>query len=257
MTVLADGRVATPALTLIWAQLAQADDQGDRFIKVRIPKTDSVTISELETLLRTKAQADNVPFKTPFQPGDQWRDGDVIRNDDGKPVEAYLGHWVVKFKTKLSTVGVIDINNVSVDPTFEKDKFYSGAQVRACLHAYSYGQNAAHGNKGVNLGLDGVQLVSFDKTIHAPLFGEGGGTMSTSQLANAFGGGVSTQPAPAPQQTASAPNPNPAPAPDFLQPPAPAVKTLIQTGAHTIEALRAAGWGDDQMVAAGHAKWSA
>ena len=133
-----------------------------------------------------------------------------------------------------------------MDLNFEKDKFYSGAGIKLCVDAYKYDNS---GNKGVSLGLQGIQVVNFDKTQRPQIAEASGGGMNAQALANAFGV------AQAPQQTATAPNPNPAPAPDSLAPPP--VKTLIQTGAHTIEALRAAGWGDDQMVAAGHAKWSA
>jgi hypothetical protein len=73
---------------------------------------------------------------------------------------------------------------------------------------------------------------------------------------SAFGGAAPVMPANAAidesipaQQTAPAPGQQTAP------PPAQTVRAPVATGAHTVEALRTAGWTDDAMVQAGHARW--
>ena len=245
--ILSDGKVVTNEVILAFENLKTPDDKGKYTVKVLLKKTDTQVIQEITQLLQNKATEKQVFFSNPFTPGAQWHDGDVYRNKSGVQVEAYKGHWVLNAKSGYP-VGVINLNGQSMDLNFEHDKLYSGVGIKICVDAYDY-ENS--GNKGVSLGLQGVQVVNFDKTQRPQIAEASGGGLNAQALANAF------SVAQAPQQTAAAPNPNPAPAPDFLQPPAPAVKTLIQTGAHTIEALRAAGWGDDQMVAAGHAKWSA
>lgn len=243
--ILSDGKVVTNEVIMAFENIQKPDEKGRYSVKFLLKKSDTEGVQELTQLLSAKATAEQVFFTNPFTPGSQWHDGDVYRNKSGVEVQAYKGHWVLNAKTTFP-VGVINLNGQPMDLNFEKDKFYSGVGIRVCVDAYKYDNS---GNKGVTLGLQGIQVVNFDKTQRPQIAEASGGGMNAQALANAFGV------AQAPQQ--AAPNPNPAPAPDFLQPPAPAVKTLIQTGAHTIEALRAAGWGDDQMVAAGHAKWSA
>jgi len=239
--ILSDGKVVTNEVILAFENLKTPDDKGKYTVKVLLKKTDTQVVQEITQLLQNKATEKQVFFNNPFTPGAQWHDGDVYRNKSGVQVEAYKGYWVLNAKSGYP-VGVINLNGQSMDLNFEHDKLYSGAGIKICVDAYDY-ENS--GNKGVSLGLQGVQVVNFDKTQRPQIAEASGGGMNAQALANAFGVA----------QTAAAPNPNPAPAPDFLAPPP--VKTLIQTGAHTIEALRAAGWGDDQMVAAGHAKWSA
>lgn len=243
--ILSDGKVVTNEVILAFENISKPDEKGRYSVKFLLKKSDTEGVQELTQLLSAKATAEQVFFTNPFTPGSQWHDGDVYRNKSGVEVQAYKGHWVLNAKTTFP-VGVINLNGQPMDLNFEKDKFYSGVGIRVCVDAYKYDNS---GNKGVTLGLQGIQVVNFDKTQRPQIAESSGGGMNAQALANAFGV------AQAPQQTAAAPNPNPAPAPDFLAPPP--VKTLIQTGAHTIEALRAAGWGDDQMVAAGHAKWSA
>ena len=245
--ILSDGKVVTNEVIMAFENIQKPDEKGRYSVKFLLKKSDTEGVQELTQLLSAKATAEQVFFTNPFTPGSQWHDGDVYRNKSGVEVQAYKGHWVLNAKTTFP-VGVINLNGQPMDLNFEKDKFYSGVGIRVCVDAYKYDNS---GNKGVTLGLQGIQVVNFDKTQRPQIAEASGGGMNAQALANAFGV------AQAPQQPVAAPNPNPAPAPDFLQPPAPAVKTLIQTGAHTIEALRAAGWGDDQMVAAGHAKWSA
>lgn len=241
--ILSDGKVVTNEVILAFENLKTPDDKGKYTVKVLLKKTDTQVVQEITQLLQNKATEKQVFFSNPFTPGAQWHDGDVYRNKSGVQVEAYKGHWVLNAKSGYP-VGVINLNGQSMDLNFEHDKLYSGAGIKICVDAYDY-ENS--GNKGVSLGLQGVQVVNFDKTQRPQIAEASGGGMNAQALANAFGV------AQAPQQTA----PNPAPAPDFLQPPAPAVKTLIPTQAWTIEQLRANGFSDEQMVNQGYAKWSA
>lgn len=244
--ILSDGKVVTNEVLLAFENITKPDDNGKYSVKVLIDKSDTATVSELTQLLQNKATSEKVPFVNPFTVNDRWHDGDVYQSSTGVKIVAYAGKWVINAKSGW-TVGVINANGQPMDLNFEKDKFYSGAGIRICVDSYKYDNS---GNKGVSLGLQGVQVVNCDKTQRPQMAESSGGGMNTQALANAFG--VSAQPAAA---TAPAPNPAPAPAPqnDFLAPPP--VKVLVQTGAHTIEALRNAGWTDEQMVASGHAVW--
>lgn len=245
--ILSDGKVVTNEVILAFENISKPDDNGKYSVKVLVDKNDAATVQELTQLLQNKATLEKVPFINPFSVNDRWHDGDVYQSSAGVKVSAYAGKWVINAKSGYP-VGVINLNGQPMDLNFEKDKFYSGAGIKLCVDAYKYDNS---GNKGVSLGLQGIQVVNFDKTQRPQIAEASGGGMNAQALANAFG---VTQ---APQQTAAAPNPNPAPAPDFLQPPAPAVKTLIPTQAWTIEQLRANGFSDEQMVNQGYAKWSA
>ena len=241
--VLPDGKVVTSEVIMAFENITKPDDKGRYSVKFLLKKSDTAGVQELTNLLSAKATAEQVFFTNPFTPGSQWHDGDVYRNKSGIEVQAYKGYWVLNAKTTFP-VGVIDINGQPMDLNFQKDKFYSGAGIRVCVDAYKYDNS---GNKGVTLGLQGIQVVNADKTQRPQIAESSGGGMNTQALANAFG--VSS---PAPAANAPAPS-APAPQSDFLAPPP--VKKLVQTGAHSIESLRAAGWTDEGMVSAGHAAW--
>lgn len=242
--ILSDGKVVTNEVLLAFETITKPDDKGRYSVKFLLKKSDTAGVQELTNLLSAKATAEQVFFTNPFTPGSQWHDGDVYRNKSGIEVQAYKGHWVLNAKTTFP-VGVIDVNGQPMDLNFQKDKFYSGAGIRVCVDAYKYDNS---GNKGVTLGLQGIQVVNADKNQRPQIAESSGGGMNTQALADAFG--VSAQSAAAP---APAVAPAPAPQNDFLAPPP--VKVLVQTGAHTVDALRAAGWTDEQMVAGGHAVW--
>lgn len=247
MTVLADGYVRVDAI-LAFENLYSPDKKGKFGGKFLIPKTATQDIAELTQLQQSTATSGGVPFFPKFTPGNPMYDGDVYRDSKGQVVPAYAGYWLVNARSNFAIV-LLDEMNGELNPLAvpaHKQKIYSGVGCQIVVNTFAYPSKDG-GQPGVAFGLAAVKITDTTK----PRISEGGsGGLTADKAAALFGG------SPAPQQTA-APNPNPAPAPDFLQPPAPAVKTLIQTGAHTIEALRAAGWGDDQMVAAGHAKWSA
>lgn len=249
MTVLADGYVRVDAI-LAFEDLVKPNNKGRYSGKFLIPKTQVQDIQDLTNLLQSKATEAQVPFFPKFTPGNVNYDGDsYLDKKTGQKVPMYFGHWILNAGSGIP-VPLLDEMNSELSPASvpaHKQKVYSGVGCQVVVNSFPFPAKDG-GSAGVSFGLAAVKITDTTK----PRLYEGASSgMSAEKAAALFGG------SPAPQQTAAAPNPNPAPAPDFLQPPAPAVKTLIQTGAHTIEALRAAGWGDDQMVAAGHAKWSA
>lgn len=248
--VLSDGKVVTSEVIMAFENITKPDDNGKYSVKVLIDKSDTATVNELTQLLQNKASSEKVPFVNPFAVNDRWHDGDVYQSSTGVKIVAYAGKWVINAKSGYP-IGVINANGQPMDLNFEKDKFYSGAGIRICVDSYKYDNS---GNKGVSLGLQGIQVVNCDKTQRPQMAESSGGGMNTQALANAFGvSAPAGSPAPTTAPTAAAPAPAPAPQNDFLAPPP--VKRLVATGAHTIEALRNAGWGDDQMVSAGHAAW--
>lgn len=89
---------------------------------------------------------------------------------------------------------VFDANGAQLQAMAYGPQLYNGAKVKLLVHAYPYNNK----QKGVNFGLDGVQII--DGTAPKILIGEGG--MAVDKVAAAFGGAAS---APAPALPVAAP----------------------------------------------------
>ena len=248
MTVLADGFVRVDAI-LAFENLTTPDKKGKYGGKWLVPKSATQDIADLTAIQQAAATTGGVPFFPKFTPGNPHYDGDVYRDSKGQPVPAFAGYWLLNARSGFPIV-LLDENNAELNPVdvpAHKQKIYSGVGCQVVVNAFAYPSKDG-GQPGAAFGCAAVKITDTTK----PRIAEGGsGGLTADKAASLFGG------SPAPQQTVTAPNPNPAPAPDFLQPPAPAVKTLIPTQAWTIEQLRANGFSDEQMVNQGYAKWSA
>ncbi|AXH72173.1 MAG: protein of unknown function DUF2815 [Siphoviridae sp. ctdc_1] len=246
MTVLADGYVRVSGI-LAFENLYAADKKGKFGGKFLIPKTSTQEIAELTQLQQNAANSSGKPYIAKFTPGNQDYDGDVYCDSKGTRVTSFAGYWILNARSGFPIV-LLDEQNGELNPTAipaHKQKIYSGVGVDFVVNAFGY-EGKDGGKPGVAFGLAAVKITDATK----PRISEGGsGGLNAQSAAALFGG----SPAPAPAPTAAAPAPAPAPQNDFLAPPP--VKKLVQTGQHTIEALRAANWSDEQMVSAGHAAW--
>lgn len=155
-------------------------------------------------------------------------DGDGV-DDNGKPnaeKEGFAGCYVVKYSTSLQAPGVWqepDFDEMAriTDPRHLPRGYY-------CRVNHTVQSNDNDQRPGMYVNLDKI-AISADQAGAAVI-------QSGPTAAQAFGGGGSAPATPAPA---------PAPAAGGLQP--------VPGAAHSIEALRGAGWTDDQIVAGGYA----
>jgi len=248
MAVLADGFVRVSGV-LAFESLIRPDDKGNFRGKFLVPKT-SHEITEIDQLQQATATRTGRPYIPKFAQGNPQYDGDVYRDGKGQLVPAYNGYWIVNAGTRIAPP-LLDENKQELSPhtiPAHKEKIYSGVGVEFVINAFDYPAKDG-GQAGVAFGLAAVRIT--DTTL--PRIAESGsGGMTASKAASAFfgsvpAGNVTTPPVHTPPPAANVTAP----------PPVPAAKVLVQTGNHTIEALRGAGWTDEQMIAAGHAAWSA
>lgn len=155
----------------------------------------------------------------------------------------------ISAKTYNGCPRIIDANGADIPMQALGQLLYPGCKVKLMVHAYPFNNKS----KGVNFGLDGVQII--DAT--APKLDVGAG-IPPAEVGNAFAaaaGSVSTvtvPPAAAPA-VAMPPAPPITPNPAILAPPAGPVLTPAGVAAGgTYDAFKAAGWNDDQLRASGY-----
>lgn len=202
-------------------------------------------------------------------------DGDsVVPNRKNiKPVDraGYKGHWIVAY---ASTFAPKIVNSDSSAYILDKDVVMPGdfVQVNAVVDGNQSTQNPGIyiNHQGVRyLGQSAEGRISTGNDVLATKWGDYAAPAGLIQGAAALPG---APPAPAPLPAAApaapaayvAPPAAPAaplplaPSPGFLAAPpppaapAPAAPGRRMLGAHTYEALKAANWSDEQMIAAGH-----
>lgn len=99
------------------------------------------------------------------------------------------GHVCFTAGTQLGAPTVVDINGKTLEALQYGKMIYNGAKVKLLVHAYPYNNK----QKGVNFGLDGVQIIDCNPAT-APRLSIGAGGMNAQQVAGAFGGQSRTQP---------------------------------------------------------------
>lgn len=100
------------------------------------------------------------------------------------------GHVCFTAGTQLGCPTVVDANGKELQALQYGKMIYNGAKVKLLVHAYPYNNK----QKGVNFGLNGVQIIDCNPQT-APRLSIGAGGMSAQQVAGAFGGGgARTQP---------------------------------------------------------------
>lgn len=154
----------------------------------------------------------------------------------------------ISAKTYNGMPRVIDKDGADIPMQALGQMLYPGCKVKLMVHAYPFNNKS----KGVNFGLDGVQII--DAT--APKLDIGSG-VPPAEVGNAFAqaAGTTSQPAAAapsaPAAPGSMPTP-PAPNAEFLKPPAKVLTPAGVAAGGTYDAFIAAKWTDDQMKAAGY-----
>ena len=142
----------------------------------------------------------------------------------------YANHIALSAGTTRGIPPIVDDQLQPLQPMVFGPMLYPGCIVNVLLDCWDYNNI----NKGISLGLQGIQIV--DAT--APALPVGGG-MSAGDVANAFASGGSAAPA--------APGDGPA------APPAPTTGPVMLPAAngHTYESYISAGWDDEKLKAAG------
>jgi hypothetical protein len=120
---------------------------------------------------------------------------------------------------------VMDANGAEMQPMTYGPKLYNGTVVRLLVHAYAYDNK----QKGVNYGLDGVQIIDGN----APRLAIGAAGLSKDVVKSAFGGvaaaapAATTQAPPPPAVTGN--QPPPPPHTDYMDtpPPPPVVEAVF------------------------------
>lgn len=142
--------------------------------------------AELETLVQ-QALAASPEFKGTMPHGGNH----PISAIDPAKFPELPGHLAFSAGTRLGAPPVYDMNGAELQPMQYGPMFYNGTKVRLIVHAYAYSNK----QKGVNFGLDGIQIVD----AKAPRLSIGDAGLGKDQVAKAFGGA----PAAKPQATAS------------------------------------------------------
>lgn len=251
MTVLADGFVRVDAI-LAFENLTAPDKKGKYGGKWLVSKSAVQDIAELNSIQQAAATTGGVPYFPKFTPGNPHYDGDVYRDSKGQPVPSFAGYWLLNARSGFPIV-LLDEQNGELNPTAipaHKAKIYSGVGCQVVVNAFGYPSKDG-GQPGVAFGCAAVKITDTTK----PRIAEGGsGGLTAVSAAAMFGGAVPAQQVQ--HQAVPGPGAVVTPAPTFMQPPAPTpTRQLVATGAHTVQALRDAGWTDDAMVQAGHAVW--
>jgi hypothetical protein len=195
-------------------------------------------------------------------------DSDKPNRKGNKPCEneGYPGHWVISFNSSLAPRLLNDKN----EPLLAEGVVMPGDYVQIYM---SCDGNSSTKNPGVYINAQYVRFVGHSakgRIIQGrdPSSIDWGNDAAPSDLVHTPVA-ASASPAPAaPKAPASPPPPVPGaaasapaplaltPAPGFLAPPPPpappAAPVRKMTGAYTYEALKAANWSDEQMIAAGH-----
>lgn len=94
--------------------------------------------------------------------------------------------------TRLGVPTIVNANGAELQPMQYGPLLYNGTKVKLLVHAYPYNNK----QKGVNFGLDGVQIVDGNPAT-APRLAIGASGLSAAQVKSAFGGPGASTPAPA------------------------------------------------------------
>lgn len=148
----------------------------------------------------------------------------------------YANHISLSAGTTRGIPPIIDANLQPMQPMVFSPMLYPGCIVNVLVDCWDYDNI----NKGISLGLQGIQIV--DST--APALPVGAG-MSSGDVAAAFG-------KPALAGAPAAPAPAPAPGSGPAAPAAPTGPVMLPAaGGHSYESYLGAGWDDAKLIAAG------
>jgi hypothetical protein len=238
-----DNYVRTGRAVVLWDGVTSPEKKEDgsvvHSLKVAIAPG-SAELQELEQIAQ-KSLKESKRFNGQLPAGGGWPTS-VATPDPTLP-----NHTVFSAKTYNGAPDVYNAEGQRLDPMQYNAMIYAGAIVEVLVHAFDYDSK---GNKGISFGLDGLMIV--DAT--TPRLSIAGvdtsgafGAPHPSGQGSTAAPPVAAPPASTPPPAASPPPPV-EPAPDFVQgPPSPQITALAVQKGYTYEALKAAGWNDDQM----------
>ncbi len=241
-----DNYVITGNAVVLWDGISRPeplDDGGQKHsLKIAMPAS-APEVGELQSILDRELASSE--FRGQLPPGALPGMSDTLAGEFG---DVLPGHKVINSVTYNGAPDVYDINGQKLDPMHYSSMLYPGATVQVIVSARSYNNKS----KGLGFWLNGVKII--DAT--TPKLPVAGGVDAGAAFGAASGGATAgnTQQPPAAQtvqpQTAAVPSPA-APAPGHsAPPPAPAPEFLTVNGQrYTEQALRDAGWSEEQINA--------
>lgn len=140
--------------------------------------------AELQKLVEQALVNSTVQGVNPSSPGNN-----PISNIDLSKFPELPGHVCFTAGTQLGCPTVVDASGKELQSLQYGKMIYNGTKVKLLVHAYPYNNK----QKGVNFGLDGVQIIDYNPQT-APRLSIGAGGMNAQQVAGAFGGGARTEP---------------------------------------------------------------
>lgn len=182
--------VLTMEGVVIWDAMTKPDigDDGSKTYGLRIAvDPNHPEMADLRQLIQKGLRESKKPNVNPGNPGN-----DPISPIDTSKFPELPGMVAFSAGTRLGAPPVYNADGAELNAMQYSAMLYNGAKVKLLVHAYAYDTK----QKGINFGLDGVQIV--DAT--APRLSIGAAGLGKDQVAKAFGGGG----APAAAQTTAA-----------------------------------------------------
>lgn len=160
-------------------------------LRIAIPD-DSPEIAELQKLVKQALANSKVQGVSTSSPGNN-----PISEIDLDKFPELPGHVAFSASTRQGAPAVFNASGKELESMQYGKMMYPGAKVKLLVHAYPYNNK----QKGINFGLDGIQVIDGNPTT-APRLSIGSAGLAKSVVAAAFGGGVSTTTTPARQGAA-------------------------------------------------------
>jgi hypothetical protein len=203
-------------------------------LKVVIPMSDPDNV-DIEAIGQEELR--DGEFKGKLPPGGGWI-SDVTK--PGEFNDLFPNHMCINPKTRNGAPMVYDINGNILQPMQYSRMLYSGALVKVMVHAFSYNNI----NKGVSLGLDGIQII--DATRPALALGQ---SIAPQQVAAGFAAASQRQPVTPAHDFVAGPG---APGgPGLPEPAAPIMTPAGIASGFTYQQYITAGWKDADLRAKG------
>lgn len=183
-----DSHVITCNGTVIWEAITKPDvkeNGGGNSWNLRVAvDPNAPEVAELNELVQRALKNSSKPNVNQRNPGNN-----PISKIDAEKFPELPSHWVCfSAGTIQGAPPVMDANGAEIQPMTYGPLLYNGSIVRLLVHAYAYDNK----QKGVNFGLDGVQIIDGK----APRLAIGAAGLSKDVVKSAFGGAASAPPAP-------------------------------------------------------------
>jgi len=201
-----DSHVISCNGTIIWEAVTKPDvkDSGGNSWNLRVAiDPNAPEHAELQELVQRALRNSKIATVSISNPGNN----PISPIDQAKFPELPAHFVAFTAATTLGAPPVYDLGGAELQPMTYGPQLYNGSIVRLLVHAYEYDKK----QKGINFGLDGVQIVDGK----APRLAIGAAGLSKDAVKSAFGGSSApaaqtpTPAAPAPQAASTTPPPPP------------------------------------------------